>query len=203
MPHKDTRSRSESYDNLKVLQRASHNKNRQTMQRAEYARTHRPPEPEEPKAEAPVAPVQQMDMAPYGGPLSGDSSLIFLLMVVLLILVFWKTIVTPVLDVAWTPGSKHDVASLPWKKFLLGLVFVVVVTFISSINDAAYGLMILFVGAMYVVYVIETQGGAVTGLVSWANGPTQQNTNLNFNVPTTPAVPANTSPTPGSGTVTL
>lgn len=115
---------------------------------------------------------QQQYYIPDGGS-GGNNSLVFLLMMILLVLVFWGTIVVPVASVAWDPSANKDITKLPWKQFLIAFTFVIVVTFISSINDQTYKAMIFFVAALYVVYVVETQGGVVTQLAKWANSNTK------------------------------
>lgn len=119
----------------------------------------------------PRPPKQQIQYVPVNqdGGLVGDSSLVFILMVVLLALVFWKTIVFPLATVSWDPKSSTDITKLPWKQFLVGVVFVMLVTFIANINDQTYKAMIFFVAALYVVYIVETQGSFVTILANWAN----------------------------------
>ena len=119
-----------------------------------------------------------------GGPsVSGDSSLIFILMIILLFLAFWKTIVVPVASLSWNTNSKEDITKLPWKGFLVGFFFVGIVTFISSINNTAYKLMIMFVSAMFVVYIVETQGGFVPGLLNWAGMNNTSSTKQNSSGP--------------------
>lgn len=126
--------------------------------------------PKMPKGAAVAAPPPIQPVPASAGD-GGDNSLIFILMMILLVLVFWKNIVVPMASIAWNT-SNTDITTLPWKQFLIGFVFVGVVTFISSLGSGAYKAMLFFVAAMYVVYIVETQGGVVTNLANWASTPT-------------------------------
>lgn len=113
-----------------------------------------------------------------------SSGMVFLILILLLTIVFWKDVVSKLGDLAFNPGSKNDITTLPWKPLLGGMFFILIAVGIANINDDAATLMTILALGLLTVYLVETGGGGFTTLFNWFNSaPTKSSGNQ---PPTTP-----------------
>lgn len=101
--------------------------------------------------------------------ISGNPQVVMVLLIVLFIVVTWQDLGSSIILMIWDPSSKNNITTLNWGKYIGMIVFIVLATGIALTGDDAAGVVLMVTIGVWVVYLIENNGGNVTPLFDWLN----------------------------------